>query len=281
MRYQLVAIDLDGTLLRTDHTISPYNQKVIRELIARGVHILIATGRTFTAAKQYHNLLGLESPMINCNGGFVYDPVAKDALFGYPISKRERMRIAELFEEAEAFYMFYTDNTIYAKDHRYLIEKWDEENQRLDEENKINIVVSQDLASILKELDEPIYKFLGIEENESKWRVLYDTLKKEKELEVVSSFKAAIDIMEKGITKGKALQSVADYLKIPMEAVIALGDNDNDATMLEAAGLGIAMENATDAAKASADDITHHHEDDGVGRTLNDLFHLNIERHPE
>ena len=95
-----------------------------------------------------------------------------------------------------------------------------------------------------------------------------DSLKTIEEIELVSSFTGAIDIMEKGITKGMALEFIANYLKIPMEQTLAIGDNNNDATMLKAAKIGIAMENATSLAKNNANELTDTNLNNGVLKAL-------------
>ncbi len=78
--------------------------------------------------------------------------------------------------------------------------------------------------------------------------------------------------MAKGITKGNALIKLANYMEIPIEATISMGDNHNDVSMIEAAGLGIAMDNAEPEVKNVANSIAQSNNEDGVGKMLNELL---------
>ena len=97
---------------------------------------------------------------------------------------------------------------------------------------------------------------------------LVNTLSSDPELEVISSAPNLFDVMCKGVTKGNALLSLADYLGIPRENTFAIGDSDNDISMIEDAKYGIAMGNATDGVKAAASYITANYDSLGFAKAV-------------
>lgn len=268
MEKKLVVLDLDGTLLNSEHLIDIETKDYIKALEKKGIEFVIATGRTYTAAKRYHRELGLKTPLISCNGGFIYDPVHKKVVDGHVMKQDILEKIFKFFIENNTFFQFYSADTIYSTEVKYLLESWTNQNNDLDDEDIINIEIIEDPLRVLNIPNISIFKMLAIEEDENVYNQLIKVLETIEDIEIVSSFKGAIDIMNKGITKGMALKFVANYLNIPIENTIAMGDNNNDASMLEAAGLGIAMKNATAHAKDHSDVITDDNNDQGVLKAL-------------
>ena len=74
MEKYLICLDLDGTLLTDDKTISPYTKKVLNELKTKGHEIMISTGRPYRASQPYYTELGMTTPVVNFNGAFVHHP---------------------------------------------------------------------------------------------------------------------------------------------------------------------------------------------------------------
>lgn len=267
MKIELVALDLDGTLLNNAHEITQETIDIIEALKEKNIKVVIATGRTFTAAKRYHNLLKLNTPLISCNGGFIYKPDTDEIIDEHPIEKTTLEETFDILENEEIFYQFYTRKTIYSKEIKYLLENWIHQNKQLDSEDRINIELVAHPSEVLSKKKE-IFKLLIIEENKDIWNKIYQQMKKFDDLELVSSFEGALDIMVKNVTKAQGLQKVCDYYNIPIENTLAIGDNNNDAEMLKTAKIGIAVENATTIAKNAADYITASNEENGVLKAL-------------
>ena len=267
MNTQLIVLDLDGTLLNNQHRINKETKDFIINL-NDNIKIVIATGRTYTAAKRYHNELNLKTPLISCNGAFIYNPIYKKTIFGHSINKANLNKIFNILLKNDTFFQFYTADTIYSTEVKYLLSDWINQNKYLSKKDKINIVIIDNPINTLNNLNQPIFKVLAIEENKEKNKKLLNELKTLKNIEIVSSFENGIDIMTSNINKGTALEFVANYLKIPISQTLAIGDNNNDASMLKKASIGIAMENATILAKKNADYITTSNEFNGVLNAL-------------
>jgi Cof subfamily protein (haloacid dehalogenase superfamily) len=261
MNIQLIVLDLDGTLLNNQHHIDKETKDFIINL-NDNIKVVIATGRTYTAAKRYHNELNLKTPLISCNGAFIYNPIYKETIFGHSINKANLNKIFNILLKNNTFFQFYTADTIYSTEIKYLLDDWINQNKHLSKEDKINIAIIDNPINTLNNLNQPIFKVLAIEENKEKNKKLLSELKTLKNIE------NGIDIMTSNINKGAALEFVANYLKIPISQTLAIGDNNNDASMLKKASIGIAMENATILAKKNADYITTSNEFNGVINAL-------------
>lgn len=272
--YKLVALDLDGTLLNPEKNVSDYNKKVINALNDKKINVVIATGRTFTAAYHYYLELGLKTPVISCNGGFIYDPVKDAIIHGQAIDSESLEKIITLLDELDVYYQYYTAKTIYTKRIAYLTKEWSEKNKSLPDHAKINIEVVADPMKEIRERKEPIYKVLVTDERDEVREMIWKRFAENRQLELVVSVGKSVDIMANGITKGNALVKLASHMDIPIHETLAMGDNHNDLSMIQKAGCGIAMENAEEVVRGAADRIADSNAEDGVGKMLNAIFNL-------
>lgn len=275
--YKLVAIDLDGTLLNPDKRISNYNRKVINTLSDMGIKVVIATGRTFTAANHYYIDLGLGTPVISCNGGFIYDPINEEVLLGKAIDPESLNEIIDFYDDLGAYYQYYGAKAIYTKKIAYLTAEWSEKNKELPEEAKINIEVVKNPKIEIEKRKEDIYKVLITDENKEVINEVWEKFSSNKKLELVVSVGNSLDIMASGITKGNAVSFLGEYYDIPMDQIIAIGDNHNDISMIKMAGCGIVMANSEELVKEHGDKIALSNSENGVGVILNEIFQLNLE----
>ena len=132
---------------------------------------------------------------------------------------------------------------------------------------KINLVNSFD--SILDNYNGEFLKCILLDDNRENILKMNNQIKKLKGIEVVSSSILNLEIMEEGTSKGKAAANLAKYLDIDIQQVAAIGDNENDLSMIKIAGLGIAMGNATDEVKKQAKRVTASNNEDGVFYAIN------------
>lgn len=256
--YKLVAIDMDGTLLRNDKSLSKETKEAIREARKKGVKVVLATGRPIDGVKRYLEELDLwhdDEYVLTFNGAVIKEigqdkVLCRDTLKGsdllnlYKISKEVGLNI----------HAFSKDGCITP-----IMNEYTELEGRI---NGINIfeVDYDDIDS-----EEEIIKVMMIDKPE----VLEKGIKKlPKEVyekyTVVRSAPYFLEFLSKTCNKGEGIKSLADSLGIKKEEVIAIGDAGNDIHMIEYAGLGVAMENAFDEVKKKANFITKSNEDDGV-----------------
>ncbi|MDM0454929.1 sugar-phosphatase [Clostridium perfringens] len=256
--YKLVAIDMDGTLLKEDKTVSEKTKEAIKKAREKNVKVVLATGRPVDGVKRYLEELDLchdDEYVLTFNGAIVKEVgpdrvICRDTLKGsdlkylYEISQNVGVNI-------HAFSNF---GCVTPKMNKYT-----------ELEGRINgIEVCEADYNDIKE-DEEIIKIMMIDEPE----VLEEGIKKLPEevyekYTVVRSAPYFLEFLSKTCNKGEGVKSLAESLGIKRAEVIAIGDAGNDLHMIEYAGLGVAMGNAFEEVKEKADFITKSNEEDGV-----------------
>lgn len=266
----LIAIDLDGTLLKDNRRISTYSKTVIQKLIEKGHHVVIATGRSNRMSILYYDELKLTTPLINSNGAVIHHPNDRNwGTYHHPLDMKTAKDIIEISNSLQS------RNLLAAIHDNVLVERFDEHIVDFYESGSDSGVVK--IGSLKDELKE-----------EPTLMLVYPHFDKLTKLtEYLNDIHAEmidhrnwgepfhiIEIMNKSMNKAVAVKKVADYYGVPRERIMAFGDETNDLHMLEYAGIGVAMENGVDEAKNVADHITKSNEDDGVAVFLADYFNI-------
>lgn len=262
--YKLIVIDLDNTLLNSSHQISPKNLKVINKVQAKGIEVLIATGRMYVSAKPYAKRLNLQNEVIVYNGAMVKDIRSEKLKFHKPIKKNDAKEIIKDLNSKDLHINLYQNDKLY-------VDQDNEYTKRYEETSGVEAIKINNLAEL--DFDDPT-KLLIIEDDSSKHEYYQKYLRDNygNKVDVTESKHYFIEIGAKGINKGKTLHKLAEIKNIDREDIIAIGDSYNDIEMLSFAGTGIAMDNSPEAVKEKADLIAPHHEDDGVAEILDKLI---------
>ncbi|WDV47060.1 Cof-type HAD-IIB family hydrolase [Clostridiaceae bacterium M8S5] len=272
MNYKMIAIDMDGTLLNSKHTVSDKNKNMLKVATEKGIQVVISTGRIFTSARYYAKLLGLITPIIACNGAYVCEYHKDNVLYDNNIDSYNAGKIIDILEQNDILYRFYDNDNFYLKKLERMDEKYIEWKTTCEELFKVKITSLEDVRAYVKEHKPKIYKFFVTEEDEQKLNNVKEQIMQIEGVDVVSSWKGSFDIMNKGVSKGKALEELCKIMNIKREEVIAIGDNFNDVSMIEFAGTGVAMGNGEDGVKAIADIVTESNDNDGVAKILRELI---------
>lgn len=269
LKYKLICIDMDGTLLDDKHQISEENKIALKEAQEKGVIIAVTTGRLFASANYYYHLLGIDGPIIATNGTYIRETSSSEFIFKDSFSFEESKELYEMLSTTTLTTYFYTYNTAitpkpFPANHTYMIF-----NKEVPENLRVKFRVGEDLLPILKEYEGHILKAIVLEENDKKTLFkVKEELKALDKFEVVSSGANNFEIMKKGSSKGSAVKRLAESLNIKQEEVICLGDNENDLSMIRYAGLGIAMGNGVDLLKNEANYITDTNLNSGVAKAI-------------
>lgn len=266
---KLVALDLDGTLLNENREIPEDTKTRLNDLKNQGISIVLATGRSFESAKRYYYELDLHTPLIGCNGGLIYQPNAKEVIWGAAFSKEDFERVVSILKESGVYYQYYDLHCIYAKRLAFGVKRWKFENINLPKEWQMQIRVVEDPLLWAREEYHPVYKILARLTRQEKLDEVVDAIKQIEGIDTVSSFALGLDIGPADCDKGKALAVVGKALGIGPEEMLAMGDHDNDQEMIRYAGIGIAVGDASLAAKAAADYCMEEEYGRGVLRALN------------
>lgn len=266
---RLIAMDMDGTLLTSrPRVIPPENIDALRRAAAAGVHLAIASGRLPDDAGFF--ALDAELPMsiIALNGSTVMEQPLGEILESRYIEPQTALHILERLEEGQFMYSLFSDHdVIHCHGQGDVIPLLGTHLLRKGSRTRLEHEVSQAFAR-----HDRVSKFVVISEEDGKLQALRRQLEKEAPLaEITSSWINNIEINPAGVNKGSALTALAASLGIPMSQVMAIGDNDNDISMLRAAGYGVAMGNATPAARAAANWLTLPCEEFGVAAAIRAL----------
>jgi Cof subfamily protein (haloacid dehalogenase superfamily) len=262
--YQLVALDVDGTLLDSRHRLAPETVQAIREAQARGARICLATGKLLVSARDLVERLGLHGPQVTCNGAAIMDARTGDLIMAWPLTAELAQRAIVAYRDLApdfpiAWYTadaIYTDatygslDTILAAYHEPPLRHVNAFDGELAPAMKL--LVAGDPAR-LADLHERMARRLGAAAT------------------VMRTTADFVEVVLPSVNKGVALTEVARELGIARERIAALGDGENDIALLDAAGLGIAMENAMPALLPHAQAITASADELGVVHALNTL----------
>lgn len=267
MTYRVIALDLDGTLLDRQKKILPESLSALALARQQGIKIVIVTGRHHSAIHPFYQALQLDTPAICCNGTYVYDYLTGKTSHTNPLSATQAKNVLSMLQAFDIHGLMYADDAMY---YQYPTG---------------HVTRSQAWASTLPELQRP--SFLQVEdllqqtdESDSIWKfatshadipVLNDfagAVEKQLGLACEWSWQDQVDIAQTGNSKGKLLQQWLAEQDISMKDVVAFGDNFNDISMLEGAGLGVAMGNSADEIKARADLVIGDHEEPGIAEVI-------------
>lgn len=262
MSVKLIATDLDGTLMYTDHiTVTERTKNSLLKAHEKGVKLAIATGRTLGFIGNVIKQIPFVDYVIFSNGATVYDLQNKKSIFENHISNEVTGEIIETLEKLPLYYNMYVGGEIYVPTHK---EKYyfNETIPKvfLDEFMSLSNRVDNTL-NVLDGRGAEIIAIYNIPENEHKHLSGFFA---EKGLYVTSSIPGEIEITAPGVNKGTALEGFSKNTGIALSDMMAFGDMMNDAEMLKAVGESFAMGNAHDDVKAVAKHTTLSNADDGV-----------------
>ncbi len=269
MTKKMIAIDLDGTLLRGDNTISDYTVDTIKKIQAKGHKVIIATGRPYRMALDHYRRLELETPMINFNGALTHLPEKKwEFEHSVTIDKNYLLETLKLDDMTEADFVA----SEYRKNFYITMENRNRINPELFGVKKITDKMALDVAKVTRNPN----ALLMQTRHEDKY-ALADEMRKHfnHELEI-DSWGGPLNILEfspKGVNKAYALSYLLKALNMSKEQLIAFGDEHNDTEMLQLAHTGYAMKNASQILLPYADkQVQWTNEEDGVAKQLEELF---------
>ena len=267
MKYKLIALDLDGTLKNSKNKITPKTKKALIQAQELGMKIVLASGRPTPGLRHEAKELELEKYegyILSFNGARVVDVKTGETVYEQTLTLEEAKRAYERSKEYQLSCMTYKDNMIMTED---IDDKY------VCIEGQIKDIEKKKVSSFIDCLEEPIHKVLltgdpdYVGNIEAEFKAPFgDTLS------IYRSAPFFIEVMAQGIDKAASLDRLVKTLGIRQEEVIAFGDGYNDLSMIEYAGLGVAMDNAVDGVKERADMITKSHDDDGIAYTLSQVI---------
>ena len=268
MNYKLLALDMDGTVLAPDSSITPRTVDAINEALASGFHVVFCTGRSVAEMGPYLGLFPKMRYIICNNGTRTVDLKTGEEISFFGIERSVCDRIMEesngrdLMIQIGVGDTFLMQEGVLSRNAEFGMGKFIELHRK-------TATFVTNLIEYYRTHDFPICKInFYVTNPETREEIV--TALQAKNLPVVyeSGVAGNIEMVSDKSGKGVGLLELARYLDVPQEQVIAVGDNYNDETMLKAAGLAVAMGNAVPAIKALAHEITADNAHDGVAEVI-------------
>lgn len=265
MQYKMVAVDMDGTLLTPELRISKETIETVRKVIEREVIVTLSTGRMYPAALPFALELQLDVPLITCNGALIKCARTGKEYHKKALSREHCMEILNYCISSDLEISLYKDDDIYTSGtyNLHIHEEIDNTEPR----------IIKDLRSAV---DDSVIKIMFSSKNKSALEYHSETIYQsyKDKLNIYFSLPWFTEVVHKDSNKRHALEYLSRHFGIKKEEVIAIGDNFNDMDMMQYAGLGVAMGNAPQYLKESADYVTLSNDEDGVRHVL-EKFILN------
>ena len=269
---KLIALDLDGTLLNMEKKVPQGNYQALKECEKAGIQIVSATGRGVGGIPPMIRELPGANYAITTNGAVVADLKNNKAIKTCGLSNEMIQRILNIAKKYHSATDPFIDGRAITEPAS--IDHMDEfglspEMQKLIRDTREVVPNVMEYVKTTGAEAEKVNIFMAdLEERE----VLRKELMAIPELSISSSMYNNLEVNAKGADKGSALLWLADYLGIDREETMSFGDGENDIPMIQAAGIGVAMENALDTVKAAADMITLKNDEDGVAAAIRKII---------
>ncbi len=262
-RCKIAVFDLDGTLTNSKKELSPRNKSALLRLQREGVRVVLASGRPTYGILPLAQELELNhygGYILAFNGGVIIDCSTAKSVHSNVLPME---LIAPLYEASKLY-----DTVILSYDGAEIITE-DSTNKYVGVESHLNKMAVREVADFLEVITSPVPKCLAVGEPENVIRL-------EGELsqaygEVMSIYRSEpffLELVPLGIDKAQSLKVLLDVVGASREEMVAFGDGYNDLSMIEFAGVGVAMSNAQDVVKESADVVTLSNDEDGVAEYI-------------
>lgn len=267
MKYRLIALDLDGTLLDSQLAIRPQTIAALAQACAQGIRVVLVSGRPHVAIYPYHHQLGLDTPAICCNGTCAYDFSARRALSANPLRKEQTLQLLAKARKYGVQGLLYVDDLMtYEADNPRLmrLRTWA---AALPENVRPAMVPVEGFERIAEEAT-TIWKYLAIAQDRERFAQFVSEVESELGVQGEWSGRDRLDIVQTGNSKGARLAEWIATQGIALEEVIAFGDHRNDISMLKMVGMGVAMGNSDEVVQSHARWVAGNNDSDAIAETL-------------
>ena len=269
---KLIALDLDGTLLNMEKKVPQGNYQALNECEKAGIQSVPATGRGVGGIPPMIRELPGANYAITTNGAVVADLKNNKAIKTCGLSNEMIQRILNIAKKYHSATDPFIDGRAITEpasiDHMDEFGLSPEMQKLIRDTREVVPNVMENVKTTGAEAEKVNIFMADLEERE----VLRKELMAIPELSISSSMYNNLEVNAKGADKGSALLWLADYLGIDREETMSFGDGENDIPMIQAAGIGVAMENALDTVKAAADMITLKNDEDGVAAAIRKII---------
>ena len=289
--YNLIAIDLDGTLLNSNGIMSNETKETLQKINDKDIKIVLASGRMVDSIKTISNEIGNQKYLIAGNGAIVYDIEKQEILYKNYLKKEKVLDVIKICEENSIYYNIYTENELLTTSLKYNVLYYHKENVNREEKDRMKIsIVNNMYEYVLNSKRDDYLKITICDEDKMIFNSIIRKIKQIKEIDVLDVEHMSrknitqgtetielnysyTEVSAQNVDKWEAINYIMKQENIHKDHVIAIGDNINDKKMIENAGLGIAMAGSTPVVTEIANIVTsENNNQDGVAKELKKII---------
>ncbi|WP_067727595.1 Cof-type HAD-IIB family hydrolase [Oceanobacillus damuensis] len=261
------SIDLDGTLLNSQHEISERSIAALNELQEKGYEVIINTGRAYKDVIKFEEIKNLNVPIFCINGSILYSK-SNEVLYEATIAISSYKNIFTILKNMGVGILVYTNHGNFPSSLPPLHQKSKEELDAIFRQCNYDAILQMDNLKIYKLIALVDYSQLN------KIKEVRKALASQLDISVASSFPNNLEITSNEAQKGKAILRYQQIMNRPFDEIYAIGDGDNDLSQLEVATTSIAMGNASSHIQDIADIVTKKNDEDGFAYAVENLLQL-------
>lgn len=259
MKYKMLVLDMDDTLLNDDHEISVENRTMLEKAKEKGIQVILASGRPTPAMIEYAKDLGLmDSYMISFNGAVITDLKTNEIIFEQSLTQEQIHTLYDYSKEKNTHIITYLDGKVISETH----------SEYIDVEVNITGLEHEVVPNFKERVQSAAIKCILLEEPSYLKEVEEDLKATMPHLSVCMSKPFFLEAAQTGIDKGASVKFLADKLNIAQSEVIAVGNAGNDLSMIEYAGLGVWVDNVDAHLRDKGDVIVASNNNHGVAEVI-------------
>ena len=270
-QYKIIACDLDGTLLNSKSQISKENLNAIDVLSQKGVHFVPTSGRTICEIPKVLLCNDKIRYIIGSNGAVVFDKQNKNKILTC-IEKEDILKIYDIILKYNPYISFRYNGKVFADANQQTVETLDYYNVCGPHRECMKLAeLKIDVGAFLTEIDFVEVFALFFHTNDDRDKCQREIMGLGN-LSTVKAWDCNLEIFNKNTSKGTALEKLAKSLNVDICETIAVGDSENDISMLKTAGLGLAMGNSTESVRDISNEIICNNDSNAIDYILKNYF---------
>ena len=279
MRYRLLAIDIDGTLVNSRHELTAATRDALRRAVASGVRVVLATGRRYSRTLPLAQEIGIGEPLVTASGALIKRPSDHETLFCASLDRALLLEMLAHIASAGYEAVLYADS--FHRGFDYYCERVDVESPELAEYLRFNAGSERLWRGLMRDPPEGIFGGFVTSARRAMLdlhHALQATFPDRLHTHVLRSPRYQgfmCEIAPAGVTKWSGISHLAREWGIGDSEICAVGDDVNDLPMIAAAGLGVAMSNARPEVLAAADRVAPSNDEDGLARVVEWVLEAN------
>ena len=261
--YRMIASDMDDTMLNHEGKLTERSEKALKDAMAAGAKVVLASGRMHEAIEKYARRVGVNAPVVSYNGAMIYDMVNDRPLSTQSIPMDTAKAIAKMAEDRGIYVQTYPGKGYFTEKKTPYTEAY---------EKSIGVICTETGVKLSQWISSDVIKLLFICDKKDTPGIIETFSREFPDVTFMMSRPHYVEIVSKGISKAAAIEIILEHLGIAPQELVAFGDGQNDLEMLHLAGLGYCMANALESVRSQCGRIAPSNAEDGCAQIIEGLL---------